>query len=136
MQQKNMADYEFLKEYNPHRVSMARQIKDFISDAIDMVFGALSPFEDDDTTDTDSESEKLDIAQGEKSEYEDEKEDEKRQKGQRLKIMIPKQMITRLTILLAQLKAGNSSQKLKNEIRQIAYSLYGSKILSKHSITI
>ena len=101
-----------------------------------MVFGALSPFEDDDTTDTDSESEKLDIAQGEKSEYEDEKEDEKRQKGRRLKIMIPKQMITRLTILLAQLKAGNSSQKLKNEIRQIAYSLYGSKILSKHSITI
>ena len=34
-----------------------------------------------------------------------------------LKIMTPKQMITRLPILLAQLKAGNNSQKLKNEIR-------------------
>ena len=45
--------------------------------------------------------------------------------------MTPKQMITRLPILLAQLKAGNNSQKLKHEIRQITYSLYGSKNLSK-----
>ena len=40
-------------------------------------------------------------------------------------------MITRFPILLAQLKASNNSQKLKNEIRQIAYSLYRSKNLSK-----
>ena len=40
-------------------------------------------------------------------------------------------MITRLPILLAQLKAGNNSQKLKNEIRQMLYSLYRSKKLSK-----
>ena len=40
-------------------------------------------------------------------------------------------MITRLPILLAQLKAGNNSQKFKNEIRKIAYSLYRSKNLSK-----
>ena len=53
----------------------------------------------------------------------------KKEKG--LKIMTPKQMITRLPILLAQLKAGNNSQKLKNEIRQIVYSLYRSKNLSK-----
>ena len=45
--------------------------------------------------------------------------------------MTPKQMITRLPILLAQLKAGNNSEKLKNEIRQIVYSLYRSKNLSK-----
>ena len=36
-------------------------------------------------------------------------------------------MITRLPILLAQLKAGNNSQKLKNEIRKLLYSLYRSK---------
>ena len=54
-----------------------------------------------------------------------------RQQGQGLKIMTPKQMITRLPILLAQLKAGNNSQKLKNEIRHIVYSLYRSKNLSK-----
>ena len=50
--------------------------------------------------------------------------EEAAQRGQRLKILTPKQMITRLPILLTQLKAGNNSQKLKNEIRQIVYSLY------------
>ena len=60
-----------------------------------------------------------------------ESEEEAAQQGQGLKILTPKQMITRLSILLAQLKAGNNSQKLKNEIRQIVYSLYRSKNLSK-----
>ena len=40
-------------------------------------------------------------------------------------------MITRLPILLAQLKVGNNLEKLKNEIRQIVHSLYRSKNLSK-----
>ena len=60
-----------------------------------------------------------------------ESEGEAAQKGQGLKILTPKQMITRLPILLARLKAGNNSQELKNEIRQIVYSLYRSKNLSK-----
>ena len=47
-----------------------------------------------------------------------------RQQRQGLKILTTQQMITRLPILLAQLKAGNNSQKLKTEIRQITYSLY------------
>ena len=51
--------------------------------------------------------------------------------GKRLKIMTPKQMITRLPISLAQKQAGNNSQKLNNEIRQIIYSLYKLKNLSK-----
>ena len=38
-------------------------------------------------------------------------------------------MLTRLSITLAQLKAGNNSEKLKNEIRQLFYSLYRSKKL-------
>ena len=49
----------------------------------------------------------------------------------RLKIMTPSQLITRLPILLAQKQAGNNSQKLNSEIRQIIYSLYRSKNLSK-----
>ena len=53
------------------------------------------------------------------------------QQGQGLKTMTPKQIILRLPILLAQLKAGNNSQKLTNEIRQIVYLLYRSKQLSK-----
>ena len=54
-----------------------------------------------------------------------------RQQGQGLKILTPKQMITRLPILLAQLKAGNNSQKLKNDIRQFLYCFCRSKNLSK-----
>ena len=49
------------------------------------------------------------------------------QSGKGLKILIPQQMFTRLPILLAQIKAGNNFQKLKNEIRQLLYSLYRSK---------
>ena len=40
-------------------------------------------------------------------------------------------MLSKLRISLAQLKAGNNSEKLKNEIRQLLYSLYRSKNLSK-----
>ena len=49
------------------------------------------------------------------------------QDGQGLKILTPEQMLSRLPISSAQLKAGNNSQKLKNEIRQLVYSLYRSK---------
>ena len=48
-----------------------------------------------------------------------------------LKILTPNQMLNRLTISLAQLNAGNNSEKLKNEIRQLLYSLYRSKKLTK-----
>ena len=53
------------------------------------------------------------------------------QPGQGLKILAPSQMLSRLPISLAQLKAGNNSEKLKNEIRQLLYSLYRSKKLTK-----
>ena len=52
--------------------------------------------------------------------------------GEGVKILTPDQMLSRLPISLAQLKAGNNSQKLKNEIRQILYSLYRSKKLTKN----
>ena len=53
------------------------------------------------------------------------------QPGQGLKILTPDQMLSRLPITLAQLKAGNNSQILINEIRQLLYSLYRSKKLTK-----
>ena len=53
------------------------------------------------------------------------------QLGQGLKILTPNQMLSRLPITLAQLNAGNNSEKLKNEIRQLFYSLYRSKKLTK-----
>ena len=49
------------------------------------------------------------------------------QNGQGLKILTPNQMLNRSPISLAQLKAGNNSEKLKNEIRQLLHSLYRSK---------
>ena len=52
-------------------------------------------------------------------------------KGTGLKILTDKQMLNHLPILLAQIQAGNNSIKLKNEIRQILYSLYRSKLLTK-----
>ena len=51
--------------------------------------------------------------------------------GSGLKILTNKQMLNRLPILLAQIQAGNNSAKLKNEARQILYSLYRSKVLTK-----
>ena len=56
---------------------------------------------------------------------------EQKQEGKGLKILTPNQMLSRLPISLAQLKAGNNSEKLKNEIRQLLYSLYRSKKLTK-----
>ena len=55
----------------------------------------------------------------------------KKQKGTGLKILTPTQMLKRLPIALAQISAGNNSESLLNEIRQIVYSLYRSKEITK-----
>ena len=52
-------------------------------------------------------------------------------KGTGLKILTPKQMLQRLPIALAQVKASNNSENLLNEIRQIVYSVYPSKQITK-----
>ena len=54
--------------------------------------------------------------------------------GKLLKRLTPDQMLSRLPITLAQLNAGNNSEKLKNEIRQLLYSLYRSKKLTKTNL--
>ena len=51
--------------------------------------------------------------------------------GTGIKILTPKQMLQRLRIALAQVKAGNKSESLLNEIRQSVYSLYQSKEITK-----
>ena len=52
-------------------------------------------------------------------------------KGKGLKILTNKKMFNRSPLLLAQIEAGNNPNKLKNETRQILYSLYRSKALTK-----
>ena len=59
------------------------------------------------------------------------KSKENENKGKILKILTPKQMLQRLPIALAQVKAGNNSESLLNEIRQIVYSLYQCKQKTK-----
>ena len=54
-----------------------------------------------------------------------------KEKGTGLKILTHKQMLQRLPIAVTQIKAGNNSQSLLNEIRQIVYSLYKSKEITK-----
>ena len=51
--------------------------------------------------------------------------------GSGLKILMPQQMLARLPMLLAQIKAGNNSREPKNKIRQLLYSQYRSKKISK-----
>ena len=55
----------------------------------------------------------------------------KSQEGKGLKILTPNQMLKRLPIALAQAKAGNNSESLLNKIREIVYSLYRSKEITK-----
>ena len=56
---------------------------------------------------------------------------ESKQKRRGVKILTPNQMLKRLPIALAQIKAGNNSESLLNEIRQIVYSLHRSKEITK-----
>ena len=56
----------------------------------------------------------------------------KNQPGRGLKILTPNQMLSRLPISLAQLKTGNNSEKLKNEIRQLLHSLQVEKTYKKY----
>ena len=53
------------------------------------------------------------------------------QTGVDLEILTPNQMLSRVPISLAKLEAGNNSEKLKNEIRQLLFSLYRSKKFTK-----
>ena len=55
----------------------------------------------------------------------------KSKQGTGLKILTPKKMLQKLQIVLAQIKAGNNSRGLLNEIKQIVYSLYQSKKITK-----
>ena len=77
------------------------------------------------------ENEEIDTTGMPDLESEESAAERKNQEGQRLKVLTPNQMLSRLPISLAQLKAGNNSEKLKNEIRQLLHSLYRSKKLTK-----
>ena len=76
-------------------------------------------------------NEQLDTKDMPELESEESAAERRNQQGKGLKILTPDQMLSRLPITLARLKAGNNSQKLINESRQLLYSLYHSKKLTK-----
>ena len=61
-------------------------------------------------------------------------DEEKEGKG--LKLLTPNKLLTRLPILLAQIKAGKNSYKLRNEIRPLLYLLYQNNKITKNVTTI
>ena len=89
--------------------------------------------ESDEESDEEStlENKEIDATDMSDLESEDSAAERRNEQGQGLKILTPNQMLGRLPISLAQLKAGNNSEKLKNKIRQLLYSLYRSKKLTK-----
>ena len=120
-----MKDENLLRRHrNFSKNKNAQTIATVISNLGYAVFGVLLP-----SALTSDDIENVDIRG--MPDLESKKDAEKRQKGQELKIMTPNQLIARLPILLAQKQAGNNSQKLNNEVRQIIYSLCRSKNLSK-----
>ena len=76
-------------------------------------------------------NEQLDTTNVSELESEESAEQKINPQGHGLKILTPNQMLSRLLISLAQLNAGNNSEKLKNGIRQQLYSLYRSEKLTK-----
>ena len=80
--------------------------------------------ETDNKTDGKADNEEIDTANMSDLKTKESAPQRKRQEAKGLKILTPQQMLTRLPISLAQLEAGNNSEKIKIEIRQLLHSLY------------
>ena len=97
-------------------------------------FAPSSPPKEDYSAETDEHLKYLEEQEKDRKKFSDEYDSSGSglsKKGKGLKIPTNKQMLNRLPILLGQMQAGNNSDKLKNEMRQILYSLYRSKVLTK-----
>ena len=106
-------------------------IREDIIDAFSKgIFSYIDGFQVEKETDKET-NEQPDTTNMPELESEESAEERRNQTGKGLKILTASQMLSRLPIILAQLKAGNNSEKLKNEIRQLLYSLYRSKNVTK-----
>ena len=94
-------------------------------------FAPSSPQKKDYSAGTDEYLKYMEEQEKDRKKFSDEYDSNGWSTGSCLKILTNKQMLNCLPILLAQIQAGNNSEKLKNEIRQILYSLYRSKVLTK-----
>ena len=94
-------------------------------------FAPSSPPKKDYSAETDEYLKYMEEQEKDRKNFSDEYHSNGWSSGSGLKILTNKKMLNRLPILLAQIQASNNSIKLKNEIRQILYSLYRSKVLTK-----
>ena len=94
-------------------------------------FAPSSPPKKDYSAETDEYLKDMEEQGKRRKKFSDEYDSNGSSSGSGLKILTNKQMLNRLPISLAQIQAGNNSKKLKNEIRQILYLLYRSKVLTK-----
>ena len=108
-------------------------INTFKKGAFPYIDGFQVEKETDEDTDEDTDEE-IDTTIMPELESEDSAAERSNQQGKGIKLLTPNQMLIRSPISLAKLQAGNSSNKLKNEIRQLLYSLYRSKNMAKTSI--
>ena len=123
----NLEKYE---ESIAERAKTRRQNKETDRDT-QRTFAPSSPQKKDYSAETDEYLKDMEEEEKDHKKFSDEYDSNGWSSGSGLKILTKKQLLNRLPILLAQIQAGNNSIKLKNEIRQILYLLYRSKILTK-----
>ena len=126
-------DIEPEKKYEKsiaERVKARRQNKETDRDT-QRTFAPSSPPKEDYSAETNEYLKYMEEQKKDQKKFSDEYDSNGWSSGSGLKILTNKQMLKHLPILLAQIQAGNNSKKLKNEIRQILYSLYRSKVLTK-----
>ena len=123
---------EKYEENIAERVKTRRQNKETDRDT-QRTFAPSSPPKKNYSAETDEYLKYMEEQEKDRKKFSDEYDSNGWSSGSGLKILTNKQMLNRLPILLAQIQAGNNSKKLKNEIRQILYLLYRSKVLTVYN---
>ena len=126
----NIESEEKYEESIAERVKTRRQNKEIYRDT-QRTFAPSSPPKKNYSAETDKYLKYMEEQKKDQKKFSDECDSNGWSSGSTLKILTNKQILSRLPILLAQMQAGNNSIKLKNELRQILYSLYRSKVLTK-----
>ena len=126
----NIEPEEKYEESIAERVKTRRQNKETGKDT-QITFAPSSPPKKDYSAETDEYLKYMEEQEKDRKKFSGEYDSSGWSSGSGPKLLTKKQMLSRLPILLAQIQAGNSSTKLKNEIRQILYLLYRSKVLTK-----
>ena len=123
-------DIESIEPEEKDKESIAERVKTRRQNA-QKTFAPSSPPKKDYSAETDDYLKYMEKQEKGQKRFSDDYDSNEWSSGSRLKILTNKQMLNRLPILLAQIQAGNNSKSLNNEIRQILYSLYRSKVLTK-----